>query len=199
MTVLILSEKNSNWIRITVPLLIMKPNNGRIVYQKETKDFQTGEIVQTEREIQIPKEPDFVKLYLNDLVLLKEVPQWVSRILYSLLKHMNYQNEIVLNSSIKKRIAADLGIIPKTIDNALVTFVKKSILMRQEVGVYKANPYLFGKGDWNNIRKIRLQVEYGNDVRDIQAEVTKETPDSPPDLIEILADIENSMAAQTLA
>jgi hypothetical protein len=199
MTVLILSEKNSNWIRITVLILIMKSNNGRIVYQKETKDFQTGEIVQTEREIQIPKEPDFVKLYLNDLVLLKEVPQWVSGILYSLLKHMNYQNEIVLNSSIKKRIAADLGIIPKTIDNALVTFVKKSILMRQEVGVYKANPYLFGKGDWNNIRKIRLQVEYGNDVRDIQAEVTKETPDSPPDLIEILADIENSMAAQTLA
>ncbi len=179
--------------------IIMKPNNGRVVYQKDTKDFQTGEIVQTEREIQIPKEPDFVKLYLNDLVLLKEIPQWVSGILYSLLKHMNYQNEIVLNSSIKKRIAADLGIIPKTIDNALVTFVKKSILMRQEVGVYRANPYLFGKGDWNNIRKIRLQVEYGGDVRDIRAEITKETPDSPPDLIEILADIENSMSVQTLA
>lgn len=194
-----LFKKNSNWIRVTVSISIMKSNNGRVVYQKETKDFQTGEVVQIEREIQIPKEPDFVKLYLNDLVLLKEVPQWVSGILYSLLKHMNYQNEIVLNSSIKKRIAADLGIIPKTIDNALVTFVKKSILMRQELGVYKANPYLFGKGDWNNIRKIRLQVEYGNDVRNIQAEITKEVPDNSPDLIEILADIENSMTAQTLA
>ncbi|RYE23022.1 MAG: hypothetical protein EOP45_07395, partial [Sphingobacteriaceae bacterium] len=180
---MMLFKKNSNWIRVTVSISIMKSNNGRVVYQKETKDFQTGEVVQIEREIQIPKEPDFVKLYLNDLVLLKEVPQWVSGILYSLLKHMNYQNEIVLNSSIKKRIAADLGIIPKTIDNALVTFVKKSILMRQELGVYKANPYLFGKGDWNNIRKIRLQVEYGNDVRNIQAEITKEVPDNSPDLI----------------
>ena len=199
MIVLILIIKNSNWIRVTIVASNMKSNNGRVLYERETKDFQTGEIVQTEREIQIPKEPDFVKLYLNDLVLLKDIPQWVSGILYSLLKHMNYQNEIILNSSIKKRIAADLGIVPKTIDNALVAFVKKNILMRQDIGVYKANPYLFGKGDWSNIRKIRLQVEYGKDAKHIKAEITKDDPDGLPDLIDIIADIENSMSARSLA
>lgn len=173
----------------------MKSSSGRVVYEKETKDFQSGEVVQTEREVQVPKEPDFVKLYLNDIVLLKEIPQWVSGVLYSLLKHMNYQNEIVLNSSIKKRIAADIGIVPKTIDNALVTFVKKGILTRQETGVYKANPYLFGKGDWNNIRKIRLQVEYGKNTKNIQAEIVKEAFDSPPDLVEMLIATNSQIAA----
>lgn len=173
---------------------IMGSNNGKVRYEKEVRDFQTGELVQLEREIQIPKEPDFVKLYLNDLVLLKEIPRWVSGILYSLLKNMNYQNEIVLNAAIKKRIAVDLGIVPKTIDNALVTFVKKSILIRQDTGVYRANPYLFDKGDWNNIRRIRLQVDYSNGIRDIQADVTKEDTDRLHDLKDILADIEVSMS-----
>ena len=172
----------------------MKSSTGRVVYEKETKDFQSGEVVQVEREVQIPKEPDFIKLYLDDLVLLKDIPQWVSRVLYSLLKHMNYQNEIVLNSTIKRRIAADLGIIPKTIDNALVTFVKKGILNRQDPGVYQANPYLFGKGEWNNIRKIRLQIQYGKNSREIRAEVTKDEPGRQLDLMEILADIEMSQA-----
>jgi hypothetical protein len=172
----------------------MKSSTGKVVYEKETKDFQSGEIIQIEREVQIPKEPDFIKLYLDDLVLLKDIPQWVSGVLYSLLKHMNYKNEIVLNSTIKRRIATDLGIVPKTIDNALVTFVKKGVLLRQGTGVYQANPYLFGKGEWTNIRKIRLQIEYGNNVRDIRAEVTKDEPGRQLDLMEILADIEMSAA-----
>lgn len=171
----------------------MKSSTGKVVYEKETRDFQSGEIVQTEREIQVPKEPDFIKLYINDLVLLKDIPQWVSGILYSLLKHMNYQNEIVLNSTIKKRIASESGIVPKTIDNALVTFVKKGILKRQDTGVYQANPYLFGKGEWNNIRKIRLQIGYEKNIREIRAEVTKDELGRQLDLMEILTDIEMSV------
>lgn len=170
---------------------IAKGNTGRILYQKDTVDFQTGELAQTEREIRIPKEPDFIKLYLDDLVMLKDIPQWVSGILYGLLKRMNYQNEIVLNATIKKRIADDLGIVARTIDNALVTFVKKNILSRMGPGVYQANPYLFGKGEWNNIRKIRLQVEYGeNGRREIAAELSKtENEVEQPSLEEILEEL----------
>jgi hypothetical protein len=170
---------------------ITKGNTGRILYQKDVVDFQTGEIAQTEREIRIPKEPDFVKLYLDDLVMLKDIPQWVSGILYGLLKRMNYQNEIVLNATIKKRIADDLGIAARTIDNALVTFAKKNILTRVGLGVYQANPYLFGKGEWNNIRKIRLQVEYGESgSREVIAELSKSEDEvHQPSLEEILEEL----------
>ncbi len=170
---------------------VAKGNTGRIVYQKDTVDFKTGELAETEREIRVPKEPDFIKLYLDDLVMLKDIPQWVSSILHGLLKRMNYQNEIVLNVTIKKRIADDLGIAVRTIDNALVTFVKKKILSRVGLGVYQANPYLFGKGEWNNIRKIRLQVEYGdNGSREIATEFSKSDDDvRQPSLEEILEEL----------
>lgn len=169
----------------------MQGSTGRIVYQKDTVDLLTGQIVKTDREIRIPKEPDFIKLYLNDLVMLKDIPQWVSGVLYALLKHMNYQNEIILNATIKKRIAVDLDIVTRTIDNALVTFVKKNVLFRIGAGVYQANPYLFGKGEWINIRKIRLQVEYGqNGSREIVAELSKSEEDMhQPSIEEILQEL----------
>ena len=152
----------------------MSSKSKKVTFQKEVRDFQTGEIVQSETEFQLPREPNFVKLYIDDLILLKDIPQWVSNVLYSLLKHMNYQNEIILNSTIKRRIAADLDIVPKTIDNSLVTFVKKGIFTRQDVGVYKANPYLFGKGEWKDIHKIRVKIGYGEGVREITADIVKE-------------------------
>lgn len=170
---------------------LMQSNTGRIIYQKDTVDLLTGEVIKTDREIRIPKEPDFIKLYLDDLVMLKDIPQWVSGVLYALLKRMNYQNEIVLNATIKKRIATDIDITTRTIDNALVTFVKKNVLFRVGVGVYQANPYLFGKGEWTNIRKIRLQVEYGqNGNREIVAELSKSEEDThQPSIEEILEEL----------
>ncbi|RRA99479.1 replication/maintenance protein RepL [Larkinella rosea] len=170
----------------------MRAKTKKVIYEKEIINVQSGEVVQTERETQVPKEPDFIKLYLEDLVMLKDIPQWVSGVLYGLLKHMNYQNEIILNSTIKKRVAIELGIVPKTIDNALVTFVKKSILLRLDTGVYKANPFLFGKGEWSNIRKIRLQIEYGQNGKEVVTEVTKVEPGRQLNLVEMLEEIRQS-------
>ena len=147
--------------------------NGKVIRSTTTIDVETGEVKEYSQESVIPKEPDYVKLYLADLVMLNDIPKWVSGILYELLKRMNYQNEIVLNSEIKKRIAKELDIVPKTIDNALVTFVKKNVLFRSGVGVYLANPFLFGKGEWNNIRKIRLSVGYGTKGKEIEANIEK--------------------------
>lgn len=147
---------------------------GKIIKENTTIDVSTGEIIKQSTESIVPKEPNFIKLYLEDLVMLKDVPKWVSGILYELLKRMNYQNEIVLNSEIKRRIAGELEIVPKTIDNALVTFVKKKILIRTGKGIYIANPYLFGKGDWNNVRGIRLSVSYSlGEGKTLNADISK--------------------------
>jgi hypothetical protein len=66
----------------------------------------------------------------------------------------------VLNSTVKRRIADELGIVSGTIDNALVKFVNRNILFRQGKGVYLANPYLFGKGAWEDVEEIRMKVTY---------------------------------------
>ena len=48
----------------------------------------------------------------------------------------------------------------RTINNALSDFVRTKILYRIETGVYRFNPYLFGKGDWQDISRLRLTIDY---------------------------------------
>lgn len=151
----------------------MSRQNGTVVRETTTIDVTTGEVFQSTQESVLPVEPDYVKLYLADLVVLNDIPKWVSGILHELLKRMNYQNEIVLNAEIKRRIAMELDIVPQTIDNALVIFIKKSVLYRNGKGVYLANPYLFGKGKWSDIRKIRLSISYGINGKEMEGEIKK--------------------------
>lgn len=151
----------------------MKPSTTKVTRETIVVDSETGEVKSTQRESIVQKEPDYVKLYLADLAMINDIPKWVTGILFELIKRMNYENEIILNSVIKKRIATELGIVTQTIDNALGTFVKKQILVRVGVGVYLANPYLFGKGDWNGIRKIRLTIGYSERGKEISAKIEK--------------------------
>jgi hypothetical protein len=137
--------------------------------------YEDGVLVRGRKTSQLPKEPHFVKLYLKDLAHMRELPGWVSGILYELLKKMDYTNEIVLNSTVKNRIAEELGINPKTIDNALVKFVDKKILFRQGKGVYQANPYIFGRGSWHDVEEIRMSVSYKpNGEKEIHSEIVEQ-------------------------
>ena len=103
---------------------------------------------------------------------MRNLPVWVSGILYELLKKMDYSNEIVLNSTVKNRIAELLGIGARSIDNALVKLVSKKIFFRLGTGVYQANPYIFGRGTWAEVEKIRLTVSYSADgEKHIEAEI----------------------------
>lgn len=137
-----------------------KTNKGKVVREVTVID-EEGVVKSQLKESYVDKEPDYVKIYLKDLVMLNDIPKWVSGILLELLKRMEWgNNEIVLNSSIKKRIATELDINTQTIDNALSKFVKKNIFKRLDTGIYQANPFLFGRGSWEDIRKIRLTVTY---------------------------------------
>jgi hypothetical protein len=134
--------------------------------------YEDGKLTRHRQNSQVPKEPYFVKLYLKDLAHLRELPAWVSGVLYELLQRMDYNNEIILNSTIKKRIADELSLVLGTIDNALVKFVQRDILFRQDKGVYLANPYLFGKGLWEDIEEIRMKVTYRPNVEpNIETEI----------------------------
>lgn len=122
------------------------------------------------------KEPPFIKLYLHDIILLKDLPSSCSSILYELMKLTTWENKIVLNSSIKKDIMAKLEIKTSTLNNTLSQFVKKKILYRLDVGVYMPNPYLFARGEYVDIHQLRLVVDYSvsNESKNIRLEVNGE-------------------------
>jgi hypothetical protein len=138
-------------------------------------DSNTGEVTNevTTRTYKVPSEPHFVKLYLRDIIYLHDMPTALHGILHELLQIMDYDNLITVNSARKRLIATKLDIALSTISNGITSLVKANILIRRDVGMYVANPYLFGKGNWNDIYKIRLSVDYSIEGKSFQTEIKR--------------------------
>lgn len=134
-------------------------------------DYQTGEITkETKVDSYKPTpEPAFVKLYLKDLILVHDLPKTCYKILLEIAKKMNFDGEIIINEYLKEKMAKSLGYKrSQTISNAITQFVSKGLLKRVGTGAYLLNPYLFAKGTWTDIAKIRaenldLQIRYTDD------------------------------------
>lgn len=125
-------------------------------------DSETGEITESEEThtMNISSEPNFIKLYLDDILYLSDLPKGLNSVLYNLLKRMGYGNQIIVNISVKRQIATELNLAVATINNTITKLVKGDILIREDVGMYTVNPHLFGKGQWKDIARLRLNVTY---------------------------------------
>lgn len=145
------------------------------VTQEVVVDKTTGEIlsenVTSQTFINKGSEPPFIKLYIDDLILLNDLPTKSSAILWELLRNMSYDNEIALNAYRKKKIIENLDIKMSTLNNALSSFVKKEILYRVGSGTYIPNPYLFARGSWDDISDLRMIVNYKAGKKEIQLEI----------------------------
>lgn len=138
------------------------------ITQTDTVDHETGEIKTSEhsRVINIPREPSYIKLYLGDIEKLYALPSNSSTIIYELLKKLDYDGLIALNSTTKRTICEKVNYTSGSLDNYLSGLVKKDIFRKEGRGVFKPNPHLFGKGDWKDIYKMReawLKVSYKED------------------------------------
>lgn len=131
-----------------------------------------GEIVskRANKTLSWGQEPPFIKLYLQDVLYLSDLPKRHENILFELLKRATYAGEqegmqVCLSAGIKRIIAKSLGLENvRSINNSISALVKGKILYRAETGVYNFNPYLFGKGDWQDIARLRLEINY-NDIQ----------------------------------
>jgi hypothetical protein len=134
----------------------------RLVTQKTTQTFLTD------------KEPDYVKLYITDIMKLSNIPKSCNSVLMALLNKSNYDNEIILIKAIRQEICKRLGIGDSTFRKAIDEFIDKGILTKKSKGIYIANPFLFGRGSWQDIKNIRLLVEYNEHGRFILKENIEE-------------------------
>lgn len=135
-----------------------------------------GEITEEVRrqKLRVEKEPDFVKLYLADVLYIQDLPSGLSGILLALLKRMSYKNDVVINSSIKREIAEMTNLKFGTVNKAITQFVKGEILIRKDKGIYLFNPHLFARGDWSNIQEIRATISWNKEGRSIMRVITEE-------------------------
>lgn len=153
----------------------MKPEQKNIIKQnvKTTVDLATGEVteIHTENQYKVDREPDFVKLYLGDIGKLYNLPN--TSLLMALLKKMNYDNEVILNAAVKrelsKQIGGNMGL--SNIEKIIGIYTKRGVLIRKDRGIYLFNPYLFGRGKWQDVNKIRLSISYSPGSREVSTEI----------------------------
>jgi len=128
----------------------------------------SGQILQDEiKTISFDREPDYIKLYLDDLTSLYKLQKTQHNVLYALLPYLNYRSEIVLTKVIKVNIAANIGVKPNTIEHTLVELCKNEILIKKGINYYLANPFLFAKGSWKDIKQIRATITWDKTGRKI--------------------------------
>lgn len=137
-------------------------------YEHTGYDAATGEVLKEDKDrvISWGEEPDYVKLYLQDVLYLSDMPTQYSAALMSLLKRTSYAGDeygmcVVLVPMVKDAICKELGYKKRqSLDNVLQKLVKGEILFRVGRGIYRLNPYLFGRGTWAKVSKIRMTVQY---------------------------------------
>lgn len=140
-----------------------------IEYQavREQVDVETGEVVQMEvstdtRTIH-KQEPPFIKLYIADVLYMRDMPKGLTNIVYALLEQATYASKglrVYVPTGLKNEIIKQLDIPRQTFNNALVKLCKGNILRRIDTGVYELNPYFFGRGEWKDIDNLRMTWEY---------------------------------------
>lgn len=150
-------------------------------FQKLSLD-ETGEIINSTETAtsSIPTEPDFIKLYLKDVVTLKGIQSANKDVLYFLLKLMRYEEYIIsITEYDKNKICKELGFKSiQQVNNAIQALKKAGILFsvvnatgKINRGAFEVNPYLFGKGKWienYNKRDIhKLTVLYRKNSKEV--------------------------------
>jgi hypothetical protein len=140
----------------------------------------TGELVYTEQRtsVRIPDEPPYVKMYLDTILYLKDLPKAHNPVLLAILKRMPWANAeqgMAINGSLKRVMAAEIGCSVSRINNAITDFVKGELLYRIDKGLYGINAHLFGKGEWADIERLRMTIDFDARGKTVAGEIKRKT------------------------
>ena len=133
-------------------------------------DNETGEMTKlvNTASYTIEDEPPYVKLYIADILYLKDMPRRYEALTLALLKRVSYAGDadglcVSLSKYMKQQICKEIGWKNTiSIDNAVQVLIKGEIIHRVARGVYRFNPYLFGRGNWADVKKLRMEIQYDN-------------------------------------
>ena len=111
-------------------------------------------------------EPSYIKLYLQDIMYLYDMPKKIccgnrSIVEKGILCRRCGRDVCRACSPYKKAICEELGWkTVASLDNALQKLLAGKIIYRVDRSMYRFNSYLFGKGDWQDISRLRLEINY---------------------------------------
>jgi hypothetical protein len=145
-------------------------------------DFHTGEVKRTTKAkvVKKPKTPEFLMLFtagaplLRDARLTTSAELVLSRILE---KWVLQKNRVELGTTFINHLVKELSISRSTIYTAVGLLKKRQVLVQDKDGTTGAeirnawylNPYIFGKGKWNDIQKLRFDLSVEFDFVNLEA------------------------------
>lgn len=134
------------------------PNHKRLHREKcEMLTDSNGEVRYYSKswEATLQTEDDYVKLYLDNLEFLCNLPKRSLNMLIFLLKESDYADKggyLMLPAGEKEILRQKLCLEKiSSVNNAIYELVKGKVLIREGKGIYKFNPWLFSRGHWKNI------------------------------------------------
>lgn len=140
------------------------------IYQSETNtiiDHETGEIktVEHNQKSYVEREPDYVKLYLQDIARLKDLSPSASSLMTLIIKSMGYNNLFFAFKPLKDMFCEELKMPINTLNKQIERLKVSGILLPlpNKRGCYLVDPNLFARGSWNNIKQLRLVIDYNID------------------------------------
>ena len=129
-------------------------------------DEETGEEIIKNINISsfaVDREPEYIKLYIQDIGRLKKINGKANDILLAFISKMGYNNIIPTYKPIKMLIARDLNVSIHTVNSAIKKFRASGLFIPYVRGMYIADPELFARGNWKNIKNLRLVIDYKKD------------------------------------
>ncbi len=142
-----------------------------VIFQETTlsTDHQTGEIMssQTNQIIRerIPAEPPFVKVYIQDICALNNVPKSQQDVLYYLIQKLDYEGFITLSTRYRNLICEYLKIKPQTLSNKIQSLMKTGLIKVVGRNEYEVNPFFFGRGLWVDIYNNRQKGKFSMTIK----------------------------------
>ena len=135
-------------------------------------DYNTGDIVKQNitQSIPVGAEPNYYKVYLQDLANLQGLNPTERQVLEVLSSNMSFDNIIVVIKPIKEKLSQITGKSYETIRSSIQGLVNKNILIREERACYRVNPKYIAKGKWQDIKALRLVIDYNERGREISVE-----------------------------
>ena len=148
-------------------------------------DHQTGEVMRESKvhSTNFVAEPPYIKMYLDDLTQIMEIPSGPRAVLDLMLQKLDYEGYITLSTRYRRQMAETLGIKDQSLRNHILALTKSKIISNSGRGEYLVNPFLFARGDWKRVCEMRhestLKITYSEQHgRVVETEVHEIAPDT---------------------
>lgn len=146
-------------------------------YVQQALDYETGELISknTIQEFMVSQEPPFIKLYIDSLLMFQNLSTSLTPVLIAFAHHMTWANTendyfkhvVRTDSMVREDVARRCGVTDDRVKQVIKELVRNEVFIpienkegKRKRGIYFVNPWVLGKGDWQDIKKLRTSFEF---------------------------------------